>query len=621
VGIEARVGSRMEGLMSKTLIRIFLDSVAQHRKPALFMRRLPDTAGKGRWESLSSERARQDVESLTLGLAALGVRRGDRVALLSENRYEWAVTDLAILGQGAVTVPIYPTLTAPQSRYILDNAEARVVIVSTPAQLEKVLAEADSLPRLAAIVAMDPMPAARDSRVRAWAAVLADGERRRAADGNAFRTLAEATRPGDLATIIYTSGTTGDPKGAMLTHANIASNVEACLQIVDLNHNDTCLSFLPLCHIFERMAGLYAMLGAGATIAYARSVDTVAADAQEVRPTILTGVPRFYEKVYARVMENAGNQPPLRRAIFHWGLGVGQKVARLRFQGRTAGLLLGLSATIADRLVGHKVRERVGGRLRLCISGGAPLGPKVMEFFFAIGIPVIEGYGLTETSPVITLNQPGRERPGAVGPPVPGTQVSFTAEGEILAKGPGVMQGYFRNEEATRAAIVDGWFHTGDIGHLDPEGNLRITDRLKDLLVTAGGKKVAPQPLEGRLKSSRWVSEAVMLGDQRPFCVALLVPNFANLEAEAKEKGWPLGSRRELLQSPAVRALYQSVLDELNAGLAPFETIKRFELLDRDLSGEAGELTPTLKVRRKIVAQTFRDLIEGMYAGAPQHAG
>ncbi len=603
--------------MPKTLIRIFLDSVEQYRKPAHFMRRLPDTAGRGRWESLSSERARTDVEGLALGLTALGVRRGDRVALLSENRYEWPITDLATLGLGAVTVPIYPTLTAPQVRYILENAEARVCVVSSAAQLEKLLAVADSLPRLASIVVMDPPPVARDSRVTSWAQALADGERRRKAEPQAFRAMADATKPGDLATIIYTSGTTGDPKGAMLTHENIASNVEAALQVVDLNPNDTCLSFLPLCHIFERMAGLYAMLAGGCTIAYARSVDTVAADAQEVHPTVLTGVPRFYEKVYARVMENAGTQPPLRRAIFHWGLGVGRQVAQLRFQGKTAGLGLGLVATLADKLVGHKVRERVGGRIRFCISGGAPLGPKIMEFFFAIGIPVIEGYGLTETSPVICLNRPGQERPGAVGPPIPGVQVSFGPEGEILARGPGVMQGYFRNEEATRACIRDGWFHTGDVGHLDAEGNLRITDRLKDLLVTAGGKKVAPQPLEGKLKASRWISEAVMLGDQRPFCVALLVPNFANLEAEAKAHGWPTGSRRELLAAAPVRALYQGVIDELNAGLAPFETIKRFELLDRDLSADAGELTPTLKVRRKVVTQTFAALIEGMYAGGP----
>ncbi|MCE9627104.1 MAG: AMP-binding protein, partial [Candidatus Eisenbacteria bacterium] len=381
--------------MPKTLIRIFLDSVEQHRKSAHFMRRLPDTAGRGRWESLSSERARHDVESLAMGLAALGVRRGERVALLSENRYEWAITDLATLGQGAVTVPIYPTLTAPQVRYILDNAEARVCVVSTTAQLEKLLAVADSLPRLATIVVLDPPPASRDPRVRAWSAVLADGERRASAEPNAFRALAEGTKPGDLATIIYTSGTTGDPKGAMLTHENIASNVEAALQVVDLRADDSCLSFLPLCHIFERMAGLYAMLAAGATIAFARSVDTVAADAQEVRPTVLTGVPRFYEKVYARVMENASTQPPLRRAIFHWGLAQGRAAAQLHFKGQRPGFPLSLTAGIADKLVGAKVRERVGGRLRFCISGGAPLGPKIMEFFFAIGIPIVEGYGLT----------------------------------------------------------------------------------------------------------------------------------------------------------------------------------------------------------------------------------
>ena len=603
--------------MAKTLIRIFLDSVEQHRKPALFMRRRSDSAGRGRWESIPAERVRADVEALALGLASLGVRRGERVALLSENRVEWAITDLATLGQGAVTVPIYPTLTAPQVRYILENAEARVCVVSSPAQLEKILAVADQLPRLASIVVMDPPPASRDPRVRTWAAVLEDGVRRVEAEPGAFRALADATRPSDLATIIYTSGTTGDPKGAMLTHDNIASNVEASMSVVKLRADDLCLSFLPLCHIFERMAGLYAMLWAGATIAYAQSVDTVAADAQEVRPTILTGVPRFYEKVYARVMENAAGQPPLRRAIFGWGLAQGRAVAQLHFKGRRPGFPLSLTARLADRLVAAKVRERVGGRLRMCISGGAPLGPKIMEFFFAIGIPVVEGYGLTETSPVICLNVPGRERPGAVGPPIPGTQVSFGPEGEILCKGPGVMQGYFRNEEATRAALHDGWFHTGDVGHLDDEGNLRITDRLKDLLVTAGGKKVAPQPLEGRLKTSKWVSEAVMLGDQRPYCIVLLVPNFANLEAEAKQQGWPTASRRDLLRCEPVRALYQGVIDELNADLAPFERIKRFELLDRDLSAEAGELTPTLKVRRRVVSQTFAAQIESLYAGPP----
>ena len=594
--------------MSSTLIRIFLDTVEKRDKPALFMRKT--AAG---WESIPSRKARADVEQLAHGLASLGVSRGDRVALISENRYEWALTDLATLSLGAVTVPIYPTLTAQQCRYILENSEAKVAIVSTPAQFDKISTASEGLPALSTLVAMDPAPTGTH-RARAFASLLQEGATRAAAAPHQYREWVEQVSPEDLATIIYTSGTTGEPKGAMLVHRNIASNVEACLQVVDLGPTDSCLSFLPLCHIFERMAGLYAMLRAGATIAFAESIDNVAANAVEVKPTILTGVPRFYEKVYARVMENALSQPALRKNIFFWGLNVGTQAARVRFSGHQPMGLLALQARIADKLVGAKVRERVGGRLRFCISGGAPLGPKVMEFFFAVGIPVIEGYGLTETSPVICLNVPGRERPGAVGPPIPGVEVRIGEEGEILTRGPHVMQGYFRNDEATRTALAGGWFHTGDVGHLDEDGFLHITDRLKDLLVTAGGKKVAPQPLEGRLKTSKWISEAVMLGDQKPYCVALLIPNFANLEAEAKAHGWTLASRAELLRRPEVRALYQAEIDKLNADLAQFETIKTFELLDRDLSPEAGELTPTLKVRRRVIMQRFSGLIDSMYS-------
>jgi len=593
--------------MPRTLIGIFLESVDRLNKPAVFMRK--SAAG---WESIPAARARADVEKFAHGLAALGVGRGDRVALLAENRYEWAVSDLATLGLGAVTVPIYPTLTAQQVRYMLENSEAKVCIVSTPAQLDKVHQIADSLPNLKAIVAMEPAPPT-SGRSHSFADLLVEGERRRAAAPDEFKRSADAAKPGDLATIIYTSGTTGDPKGAMLSHDNIASNVEACLKVVDLNPSDTCLSFLPLCHIFERMAGLYAMLQAGATIAFAQNIDTVAADAMEVHPTILTGVPRFFEKVYARVMDNALSQPPLRKAIFFWGVRTGIRAAHLHFEGKKPAGLFALQAHLADRLVGAKVRARVGGKLRVCISGGAPLGAKIMEFFFAVGIPVVEGYGLTETSPVICLNIPGRERPASVGPPVPGVEVRFGEEGEILTRGPHVMMGYFRNEEATRIAIRDGWFHTGDVGHFDEDGFLHITDRLKDLLVTAGGKKVAPQPLEGRLKMAKWITEAVMLGDQRPFCVCLLVPNFVVLETEAKAQGWNHSSRQELLKRPEVLAIYQREIDKLNANLAPFEKIKKFALLDRDLSQDAGELTPTLKVRRRVLSQKFATLIDSLY--------
>ncbi|MFN8586775.1 MAG: long-chain fatty acid--CoA ligase [Candidatus Eisenbacteria bacterium] len=596
--------------MPRTLIQIFLDTADRHDKPAQFLRKTP--AG---WEAIPARQAVSDVESLGLGLVSLGVGRGDRVALLSENRYEWAVSDLATLGIGAVTVPIYPTLTAQQVRYILENSEAKVCIVSTPAQYDKIVQIADTLPHLRVILAMEPAPVL-SGRGQSFAQLIATGLELREREPRAFRQAAALVKPDDMATIIYTSGTTGDPKGAMLSHANVASNVEAGLDVVQLNASDTSLSFLPLCHIFERMAGMYCMLAAGVTIAYAQSLDTVAADAMKVHPTVLTGVPRFYEKVYARVMENAMAQPALRKNIFFWGLHVGIAVARLHFQGRKPTGWLALQHAIADKLVGAKVRARVGGKLRFCISGGAPLSPKVMEFFFAVGIPICEGYGLTETSPVICLNPPGRERPGAVGPVVPGVEVRIGDEGEILTRGPHVMMGYFRNDEATRAAIRDGWFHTGDVGHLDDDGYLFITDRLKDLLVTAGGKKVAPQPYEGRLKMSKWISEAVMLGDHRPYCIGLLVPNFSVLEHEARVRGWAHNNRRELLAHPDALALYQREVDKLNADLAPFEQIKKFALLDRDLSQDAGELTPTLKVRRRVITQKFAELIESLYAPA-----
>jgi long-chain acyl-CoA synthetase len=601
--------------MARTLIGIFLDTVAKHRKPDLFVRR----NARG-WESISAERALHDVESLALGLRELGIGPGDRVAILSENRYEWPISDLAILGLGAVSVPIYPSLTGPQVRYILENSKARAVIVSNPAQLDKIEGILESLPAIQAVIPMEPAPPP-GPRERSWETVRHRGAELREREPEAFRRSAEAVKSDDLATLIYTSGTTGEPKGAMLTHGNIASNVESCLQVIHIGPSDSSLSFLPLCHIFERMAGLYCMLSGGVSIAYAQNMESVAADAQEVKPTILTGVPRFYEKVYARVMENASAAPPLRKAIAFWGIRTGRTLARLRFEGRHPSPWLALQARLADRLVFHKIRGRVGGRLRFCISGGAPLPPKIMEFFFAIGIPVIEGYGLTETSPVICLNLPGRERPGSVGPPVPGVEVRIAEEGEILTRGPHVMQGYFMNEEATRAAIRDGWFHTGDVGYLDRDGFLHITDRLKDLLVTAGGKKVAPQPLEGRLKQSRWITEAVLLGDHRPFVIALLVPNFVNLEAQARLHGWSHDSRETLLAHPGVQTLFQEEIERLNADLAQFEKIKKFALLDRDLSQEAGELTPTLKVRRKIIQEKFESVIEGLYSASPAVEG
>lgn len=592
--------------MAETLIGIFLESVSSYRKPAQFMRRVVD-----RWESISADRALQDVEGVGLGLAELGVAEGDRVALLSENRYEWAICDLGIVGIGAVTVPIYPTLTGEQCHYILDNSAARVVIVSSAAQLSKINGIVDRLPAVKAIVSMDAAPQT-GPRGMAFVDLLRKGtEARRAAPG-AFQERASRVRPDAVATIIYTSGTTGQPKGAMLTHGNIAFDVEAALKVISITPEDINLSFLPLCHIFERMAGLYAATAGGSTIAYAQSIETVAADAVEVKPTWLTGVPRFYEKVHARVMENAASMPPLRRRIFDWGLGKGMAVARARFAGKPVPG--GLFTRLADRLVGAKIRERVGGRLRFAISGGAPLSPAVMEFFFAIGIPVLEGYGLTETSPVICLTPPGREKPGMVGPAVPGVEVKIGDEGEILTRGPHVMKGYYKDEEATNAVMRDGWFHTGDVGELDKDGFLKITDRLKELIVLAGGKKVAPQPLEGMLKRSPWIADAVLIGDRHPYITCLLVPDFAALEKAAAARSWPQ-DRGTRLRHPEVRAIFDKEIERLNADLARFEQVKRFELLENELTQEADELTPTLKVKRRVIDKRYAEQIRKLYEG------
>jgi long-chain acyl-CoA synthetase len=592
-----------------TLVGIFLDTCKTYTRSDLFIRKTAEG-----WETLSSGRARNDVEHLALALRGLGIGRGDRVALLSENRYEWPVSDLAIMALGAATVPIYPTLTAEQCFRVLEDSGARVLIVSTAAQFDKIGAVRARLPELQKIVYIDPIPERGEQDV-GFRYLLERGAEMARTEPGALARMAGTLGPDDLATIIYTSGTTGEPKGAMLTHGNIASNVWAGLKVMHITHQDRCLSFLPLCHIFERMAGLYAMLASGVSIAYAQSIDTVAQDAVDVRPTVLMGVPRFYEKVFARVMENARHQPPIRRAIFHWGLERGRRAARAHFARRRLGGLAAMGARLGDRLVGSRVRDRVGGRLRFCISGGAPLDPKVLEFFFAVGIPIREGYGLTETSPVICLNPPGKEKPGAVGPPLPGVEVRIGDEGEILTRGPHVMRGYYHNEEATRTALRDGWFHTGDIGHLDDEGYLVITDRLKDLLVTAGGKKVAPQPIEASLKSSKWLTEAVLLGDRMPFVAALLVPNFALLETTAKTRGWTYTRVTDLYSRAEVRAIYQAEVDRVNATLAPFEQIKKFALLERELSQEGGELTPTLKVRRRVINEKFRSTIETLYAG------
>ena len=450
------------------------------------------------------------IRDLSLGLEALGIGRGDKVVIMSESRPEWLVADLAILTRGAVTVPVYSTLTVAQARYIVEDAGARVAFVSTAEQLEKLQRVRHELPSLEAIVSFEAV-ATTSPTVSTLDGVAERGHARLMGEwgvGREFRDRARDIRPSDLATIIYTSGTTGPPKGVMLSHSNLISNVLAGHTVVPVNEDDVSLSFLPLSHSFERVV-LYVYLAFGVTIVFAESIDTVGRDLPIVRPTVMTAVPRVYEKFQARILEKGQALPQPRRTLFHWGVKVAAARARAGAPARPVGGVLGLEAAIADRLVFSKIRENVGGRLRCLVSGSAPLPVAVAEFFAGIGLPITEGYGLTETSPIVTANPMGKPRLGTVGPPIPGVEVRIAADGEILVRGPNVMQGYYNKPEDSAAVLKDGWFHTGDIGTLDADGYLSITDRKKDLLVTSGGKKIAPQPIEAVLKRSPLVAEAV----------------------------------------------------------------------------------------------------------------
>jgi long-chain acyl-CoA synthetase len=446
----------------------------------------------------------------------------------------------------------------------------------------------------------------------------AKGREALARDKDCVARRSGAVTRDDLATLIYTSGTTGDPKGVMLTHGNLVHNVVAAAKAFPMvDETWTALSFLPLCHSFERTAGHNFMLYAGVTIAYAESIEKVPENMLEVRPTIMTSVPRLYEKMYARVNEKVAADPPLRQKVFRWAIGVGSRMFAHQVAKTTPGPLLKAQFALADKLVFSKIKQRTGGRLQLFISGGAPLAREIAEFFGSAGMLVCEGYGLTETSPVITANWPGSMKPGTVGLPLDQVEVKIAEDGEILTRGPHVMKGYFKKPEATAEAIEkDGWFHTGDIGFKDPDGFLVITDRKKDIIVTSGGKNIAPQPIENRLKTNKFFSEVVMIGNRRNFAAALVVPNFEVLSGWAKARGIPAEPREQLLKNPEVLAHYQALVDELTKDLAQFEKIKKIALLTREFSLENGEITPTLKVKRRVVEERYRQTIDAIYAGS-----
>lgn len=592
----------------RTLNDIFFNSIGTRRDQPVVMRRKVD----GKWLPISYQQLYERVRDTSLGLRALGLQRGDRIALLSENRPEWAICDYAALALGATDVPVYPTLPAKQVQYILRDSGAVAVMVSSAAQLAKVLQIRGALPALQHIIVFDPD--ARGTGVAQLADVEAKGRARAATEGAAWEAEAARAEPDDLATLIYTSGTTGDPKGVMLTHGNIASNVVASLTRLSISQQDDCLSFLPLSHIFERMVGHYTMLQAGVVINYAVSPETVANDMPDVKPTIMASVPRLYEKIFARVLENAQSGSLIKRRIFNWARNVGERWAELHSAHKPIPGGLALQRALADRLVFAKLRARTGGRIRFFVSGGAPLSPDISRFFYAAGLPILEGYGLTETSPVMAVNTFEEFRFGTVGKPIPGIDVRIAPDGEIVTRGPNVMRGYFNKPDATREVLDDeGWFRTGDIGLLDADGYLKITDRKKDLIVTAGGKNIAPQPIENMAKTSRFVVNAVMLGDRRKFPIMLVVPNIALLRDWATHRGLVFANDDELLALHETVEKMEREVKKTLRDLARFEMPKKLLLLQEDFSIDKGELTPTLKVRRRIVEERHKAPIEALY--------
>jgi long-chain acyl-CoA synthetase len=592
----------MSGDENLTINRRFAEAVRKY--PAL-----PALSAKvdKEWKSLTYRELDDAVRRFSLGLRALGIAPGDRVAVLSENRPEWAIADLAALAAGATTVPIYPSLPPTQVGYILADSGSKAIIASDTKQLQKAELSRGECPNLSIFVAMEESSAEGD--ILSYEQVMKAGDSAKL--DMTYEEVRDSVKPEDVASFVYTSGTTGDPKAAMLTHGNLASEIAMAEGILPFKKpNDVFLSFLPLSHVFERVT-YYLALSMGTDTWYAESLFKVQENMVESHPTVMQSVPRLYESIYERVLDRVAKGPEKAKRIFHWALAVGAKKAERRNAGKVVGPILAIQYRIADKLVLSKIRERFGGKIRFFVSGGAPLSADVARFFHAIDTPILEGYGLTETCAALTLNPYGRTKIGTVGKPLPGLEIKIAGDGEILGRGPTIMKGYWNKPEAT-AELIDseGWFHTGDIGEIDKDGYLKITDRKKDIIVLANGKNVAPQPIENKLKVAELVAEVILLGDRSGTVSALIVPNYEKLARWAKKENIAFTDPKELANSAMAKKEIKSEIDALSKDLADFEKIRKIALLDHPLSIENGELTPTLKVRRKIVRERYGHLLE-----------
>jgi long-chain acyl-CoA synthetase len=590
-------------MLAETIPALFVKAVRTFDKPDAFRRK-----ADGVYRDVSHRETFELVRKATCGLLALGLVKGDRIAILSENRLEWAVADLAILSAGCVNVPIYPTLPPGQVEFILRDAEVRAAFVSGRSQLEKIDAARKSLPHVRHIFSFERV--AGQTGVLTLEDLMEHGAA--TGDPSLFEERIATIGADDWASVIYTSGTTGDPKGVVLTHSNFVSNVIGCTEAFHVDARDSFLSFLTLSHALERTGGYYVPLFTGATIAYAENFGSVLQNLQEVRPTFLVSVPRFFERVHSRIMDKAARSSPAKRRLFFWAVGIGKTRALQpkRTRGRPD---LAAGHWIAERLVFRKLRAQTGGRLRFCISGGAPLPKEIAEFFLAIGLHVLEGYGTTEASPVLAVNTFQDFKIGAVGKPLPGVEIAIADDGEILARGPNIMHGYFNKPALTGEVLRDGWYHTGDIGHIDSDGFLVITDRKKDLLVTSGGKKVAPQLVESLLRTSDYISEAILVGDARKFVSAIIVPDFEHLRAYADSAGIAYQSDAELVRQPAVVKKIGEEIANKSRNLAGYERVRKFILREKNFSLEDNELTPTFKIKRRVVEKEYQNEIDALY--------
>ncbi len=602
------VAFEMRDLMGiETLSQLFEYSTTHFNKPDLLVYR-----GKnGSFRKLSSHEFRERVLHFALGLRKYGAKKGAKVLLVSENRPEWHITDFACHLLGAVVVPVFPTLIPDQIAYIIENCEAEFIVASDAKQLAKIRQIRANLKKLKAVISFETDAAS--AQEVAFETVIAAG---RESDSPTFlKKAVQTARPEDLATIIYTSGTTGVPKGVMLSHKNFVSNMLDAETVLKLTREDKALSFLPLSHAFERTVD-YLYFYRGMTIVYSPTMEQLSQDLKESGPSVMACVPRFYEKVKAKIEAKATEQGGLRQKIFDWSMKVGMARLRLQEKNETCGVLLKLQCLLAGKLVFSKIRAGTGGNIRFFVSGGAPLSAEVARFFSVVGLPILEGYGLTETSPVLAVNPPSRPKPGTVGKLLPSVQVKIAEDGEILARGPNIMLGYYKMPGETAEVMQDGWFMTGDIGHLDEEGYLVITDRKKQLIVTSVGKKVAPQAIEQAVEASRYIEQVVLIGEKRKFISALVVPDFEQVRHYAKQHNLAASSNAELIAEKAVVELVKQEINDHQKQFSHYEQIHEFRLLPQCFSIENGQLTPTMKVKRKAVVSAYWDLVEEMYAVA-----